>query len=83
MVLHNLVSAAGGSVLRRLGDWVSRLDNASHVLVWSKSRAVPGEHCEVSLVELPRLKASFVPKLDSDGVVRLYRCAPLHICATG
>jgi hypothetical protein len=27
----------------------------------------------VSIVELPRLKASFVPKLDSDGVVRLYR----------
>ena len=41
--------------------------------VWSKSRAVPGEACEVSIVELPRLKASFVPKLDSDGVVRLYR----------
>jgi hypothetical protein len=33
VVLHNLVSAAKGSVLRRLGDWVARLDNASHVLV--------------------------------------------------
>jgi hypothetical protein len=73
VVLHNLVSAAPGSLLRRLGDWVARLDNASHVLVWSKSRAVPGEACEVSMVELPRLKALFVPRLDSDGVVRLYR----------
>ncbi len=41
VVLHNLVSAAKGSVLRRLGDWVARLDNASHVLVCACVRGVP------------------------------------------
>ena len=72
LLLLNVVNASRSSVLRRLGDWAMRLDNASHILVWSRSRGQIGEHCEVSLVQFPRLKANFVPKVDADGVVRLY-----------
>lgn len=74
MVLLNLVRAAQSSgVLARLAASFARLDNLSHILVWSNSDGREGgEECEVSLVELPRLKTRFGARVDSDGVVRLY-----------
>ena len=70
--LLNPLRAGPSSVLRRLGDVMARLDYLSQVLMWSNSVAVESEECEISVVELPRLKTSFVPKQDRDGQVRLY-----------
>lgn len=36
-----------------------RLENASHILVWSDTAGTFGEECGVSIVELPRLRARF------------------------
>ncbi len=86
MVLLNLVRAgASNPMLRRLAQTLTRLDNLSHVLVWSHSDArAAGEECELTLVELPRLKLRFsVKQVDEESsgsdsktppkkVVRLY-----------
>jgi hypothetical protein len=46
------------------------MDSLSHVLVWSTSTAEPGEECEISRVELPRLQTSF--ELRGDSSPKLY-----------
>lgn len=72
MRLLNIANARRNSFLGRLARWVARLDNLSHVLVWSTSRGEVEDECEVSIVHLPRLKATFKPKVGDDGVARLY-----------
>jgi len=53
-LLLNLVPARPGTMLWRLRRWAGRLDNLSHVLVWSNSRGKPGDECEISQVDFPR-----------------------------
>eukprot|EP00939_MAST-03C_sp_MAST-3C-sp1_P001539 g1539.t1 len=72
MLLMNLAEARGG-VLGRLGTLLTRLDNLSHVLVWSDSRGDVDDACPLSLVEIPRLRLRFrvsgsqIRSMDYDG----------------
>jgi len=77
LTLLNVRSAAPSSLLKRIGMLLSRLDNLSNVLFWSKEN-VPTAHspAAIDLIELPRVNLSFKSKAveSVDGVVdqRLY-----------
>lgn len=43
---------------------LTKLENLSHILIWSSSNANVGEEAEISLIELPRLKLKFRVKID-------------------
>ena len=59
LLLLNLLRAPVDTSLYTLGLLLSRIENASHTLVWSHSAARAGEEAAISLVELPRLKTRF------------------------
>ena len=60
VTLFNILSAPKSSFLKRLGMLLSRLDNLSHVLVWSYSRVISvDDACSIDLIELPRANLSF------------------------
>lgn len=51
---------------------LKHIERFSHLLVWSRSSAESdNEECEISLVELPRLRMSFVTERVDDEI-RLY-----------
>lgn len=63
LTLFNILSAPNTSFLKRLGMLLSRLDNLSHVLVWSQSKVTSiNDACTVDLIELPRANLSFKSK---------------------
>lgn len=79
--LVNLLHAKKGSALFRLGTILTRIEDMSHILVWttsdpnqmSKSLLKISESYEkIALIELPRLKMKFQPRKDDDGAVRMY-----------
>jgi hypothetical protein len=59
MMLLNLSRAPQGTFLYTLSHFLSRLDNLSNILVWSSSEGFEGEDCEITSIELSRLKTSF------------------------
>lgn len=61
--LLNVLSAPPSSLLKRVGLLLSRLDNLSHVLVWSTAEVhSPHSPCSIDLIELPRVNLSFKAK---------------------
>lgn len=61
--LLNVLSAPPSSLLKRVGLLLSRLDNISHVLVWSTSAVnSPHSDCTIDFIELPRVNLSFKAK---------------------
>ena len=40
-----------GTPLYKMGQLLSRLDNLSHVLIWTKSDALLGDEADISLIE--------------------------------
>eukprot|EP00960_Hanusia_phi_P029240 747854-Hanusia_phi.AAC.2 len=73
--LLNLCNSPEGSVMYRLAQMLSKMDNLSHCLVWTKATIPPGSEsssCTIDLIELPRLQLSFFSKVCSDGVTRLF-----------
>ena len=72
MTLLNLLLAPAGSALRRLARLLLRLEDLSHVLVWSLGEAARDDaDCSIDLVELPRLNLTFRSKVEA-GSVQLY-----------
>ncbi len=72
LTLLNLLHAPADGALRQLADVLMRLENLSHVLVWSASSgADPTEKATIDLVELPRLKLQFRASPDAIGRMRL------------
>jgi len=82
-ILMNVLYAPRGSRLHSLMRTLSRIENMSNVLVWTKASNLTKEqrlHGEiphegvpsVDLVELPRLKLSFTARPDHLGNIRLY-----------
>ena len=71
--LMNVAAAAQHSHMGRLADVLSRIDHLSHVLVWARGDARPGEAVAASLIEMPRLALRFRAEggrlwsLDHDG----------------
>jgi hypothetical protein len=73
LVLLNLLYAPEGSMMARLADFLVRIEDLSHILVWTKDNVRnPGDPCEITLIEFPRLQLSFFTKKDLDGKRRLY-----------
>jgi hypothetical protein len=61
--LLNVLSAPPSSLLKRVGMLLSRLDNLSHVLVWSTAEVhSPHVACSIDFIELPRVNLSFKAK---------------------
>lgn len=61
--LLNVLSAPPSSLLKRVGLLLSRLDNLSHVLVWSTEKIEsPHSPCSIDFIELPRVNLSFKAK---------------------
>ena len=65
----------GMNVLIRLRNRLTRIDNLSHILLWTESNADITEYCEISKIECTRINAQFELKrgklysLDHDGLV--------------
>ncbi|CAK0867309.1 unnamed protein product [Prorocentrum cordatum] len=62
LFLLNLLYAAEGTPLHSLSRLLTRLDDLSHVLAWTRAdprKAEPGTQPSIDLVELPRLGVSF------------------------
>lgn len=79
LILLNPLGAPEGSLLARTADLMTRIEDLSHLLVWAKmedldsaSMDIERESHAVCLIELPRLKITFQPRLDADGTLRLY-----------
>jgi hypothetical protein len=70
MTLLNLQLAPEKSALRRVADLFTRLDNISHILVWSKRTPPIAEADDLAIerIELPRVRLSFSRGMDG----RLY-----------
>ena len=58
-------TAPQGSPLASIGRVISRIENLSHVLVWTDDAKASGDSCAIQAVELPRLNLTF--KLTGDG----------------
>ena len=75
--LLNIMCAPPHSLLKKIGMLLSRLDNLSHVLVWSKSDVKsPNESCIIDRIELPRVNLTFnsrkIENIDGKVEHRLY-----------
>ena len=63
MTLLNIITAPPSSLLKRVGMLLSRLDNLSHILVWSTSHIKsPSDALSVDKIELPRVNLTFKAK---------------------
>lgn len=72
----NLLYAAEGSYLQQLRDYLARVEDMPHILVWTKGDG-KGNAVSVDLIELPRLGVSFTSRTDAAGITRLY--SSLHV----
>lgn len=72
-VLLNILEASSDSLLGRVRQWVRRVENLSHVLVWTKDNVRnPNDACTVDLIELPRLQLTFERVCDVNGQARFF-----------
>jgi hypothetical protein len=74
--LLNLLYAPEGSYLAQIRDYLIRVEDMPHILVWTKGDG-KGNAVGVDLIELPRLGVSFVNRTDASGISRLY--SSLHV----
>ena len=70
-VLLNPLETAEGSSLQLILEMFGRMDNASHILIWSESGAQVHDTCEISSVELPRLLTRFTATPCGGGNIKL------------
>ncbi|KAJ9441712.1 putative nucleoredoxin 1-2 [Diplonema papillatum] len=68
LLLLNLLHAREGSPLRSLAKLLTRMDDLSHVLVWTNNLNLKdGEPIDLTWVHLPRLKLSFKGRATAEG----------------
>eukprot|EP01012_Entosiphon_sulcatum_P007139 TRINITY_DN13559_c0_g1_i1.p1 TRINITY_DN13559_c0_g1~~TRINITY_DN13559_c0_g1_i1.p1 ORF type:complete len:4669 (-),score=764.85 TRINITY_DN13559_c0_g1_i1:3029-17035(-) len=81
MLMLNLLYAKEGTPLYSLGRLLSRIENLSYVLAWTRNLAgdTDGGDFFVDLVQLPRLKLSFAARVGNDGTTRLYSLDHAHL----
>jgi hypothetical protein len=72
LILLDLLSAKPGSKLYSLSSVLSRIENLSYVLAWTKYPLSGSLDYSIDLVEIPRLNLSFQAKTGKDGVTRLF-----------
>eukprot|EP00466_Bigelowiella_natans_P012371 jgi/Bigna1/86051/estExt_fgenesh1_pg.C_70337 len=69
MLLIDISLASKDSFAYRLGRVLTRLDNMSHILVWTENTSAKSwQQCNICLIELTRLRLSFVPRNTPTGV---------------
>jgi hypothetical protein len=69
LTLLNLLYAPEGSPLSAISELLLRLENLSHVLVWTSTKVLKSkDECNIDLIELPRLRLSFYSQTDQVGV---------------
>jgi hypothetical protein len=71
LCLLNPLKSKKDSALGRLAALFCRVDRLCNVLFWSRSHPVGEEEAEITLIELPVLKARFQMSVDEDGKVKL------------
>jgi len=71
MHLMNVLAATKDSVLGRLAGLFSKVDRLANVLFWSKSHPQRGDEAEITLIELPVIKARFQISSGPNGDVQL------------
>lgn len=74
--LLNLLYVPEGSYLAALRDYLVRVEDLPHILVWTKGDG-KGNAVNVDLIELPRLGVSFASRVDASGASRMY--SSLHV----
>ncbi len=81
-----MLDAEEGSALFRLCTILTRIEDASHILIWATKNAKDltqsikaKDLALISVIELPRLKLRFQPKKDLDGTIR---CVELDFLKT-
>ena len=72
LLLCDILGAKPQSSLGCLRSLLSACESLAHVLVWSRDTPKQGQPVRVALVELPRLKLSFVAKRSPGTGDRLY-----------
>jgi len=77
LTLLNIMTAPPSSLLKRIGMLLSRLDNLSHILIWSTAKINRAhDACSIDVIELPRVNLSFkakkMEKIDGSMEHRLY-----------
>ena len=76
-----MVSGPYASITRKYSSaclCLSRLENASHTLPWTRSHS-DDDAFILDLIELPRLKLNFNEKCDEDGVPRIFSLDHSHL----
>lgn len=77
LTLLDLVNADPDTPLGQIASLFTRVEDLSHVLAWTEGRAFGrNDKCSLSVVELPRLRLSFTPKIvpgpDGGTLLRMY-----------
>ncbi|OQR84514.1 hypothetical protein ACHHYP_13291 [Achlya hypogyna] len=83
VLLNPLHVTSGDSAMARVAHVLGRIEDLSHVLIWSstlppsllhheKDADPAGSLATIALIELPRLKLRFEPRRGPDGLVHLY-----------
>jgi hypothetical protein len=73
LVLFDLLYAPADSVLFRLASVLSRVEDLSHILVWTTAYdGAATDLTQISLIEMPRLKLRLQPHRTAAGAVRLH-----------
>ena len=84
--LINLLYAPPDTQLASLARTISRVENLSHVLAWTKTSSLHKKGHDIDgdvvidLLELPRLKLNFQSRRDEKGVMRLYSLDHVTLC---
>jgi hypothetical protein len=69
MIFLNLFGVLPSGPLGNIIRLFTKIENISHILVWSSSSANIGEEAEISFIELPRLKFKFQLRRENNGIV--------------
>jgi hypothetical protein len=78
LYLASLLNAKPGGTLSRITKMLTRIEDLSHILIWTTRADLRGSvqldelSTKIAMIELPRLKVKFQVKKSDEGLIRLY-----------
>lgn len=78
LYLASLLNTKPGRTLSRLVKMLTRIEDISHILIWTTQTDIRGSvqldelSTKIAMIELPRLKVKFQVRKSEDGKVRLF-----------
>lgn len=78
LYLASLLNAKPGGTLSRLAKMLTRIEDMSHILIWTTQADMRDSvqldelSTKVAIIELPRLKVKFQVRKNEEGKIRLY-----------